>query len=152
MEHWCLYCCINIGWPSEKEDRAPVSLTVVFKREFLHVSFVYMENLVNLLFITTLQAAGALLGWPDLKEGRAPAALSVVMKREFHRGCMNRVMIWKGGQGSCIFNSCIEKGISAGLICIYGEPGETSSLSQHLKLQESCPLLNLVTLAELLQL
>ena len=31
-----------------------------------------------------------------------------------------RVTIWKGGQSSCIFNCCIEKGISAGLICIYG--------------------------------
>ena len=51
-----------------------------------------------------------------------------------------RLTIWKGGQGSCIFNGCIEKGISAGLICIYGEPGEIPSSSQHLKLQEPCPL------------
>ena len=55
-------------------------------------------------------------------------------------------------KGSCLFNSCIEKGIKAGLICIYGEPSEISSSSQHLKLQEPCPLLNLVTLVELLQL
>ena len=34
--------------------------------------------------------------------------------------CMGRLTIWKGGQGSCIFNSCIEGGISAGVICIYG--------------------------------
>ena len=57
-----------------------------------------------------------------------------------------RLTIWKGGQGSCNFNSCIEKGISAGLICIYGEPGEIPSSSQQLTLQEPCPLLNLVTL------
>ena len=49
---------------------------------------------------------------------------------------IGRLTIWKGGQGSCIFNSCIEKGISAGLICIYGEPGEIPSSSQQLKLQE----------------
>ena len=64
-----------------------------------------------------------------------------------------RLTLWKGGQGgSCVFNSCIEKGISVGLICIYGEPGEIPSSSQHLKLQEPCPHLNLVTLVELLQL
>ena len=60
------------------------------------------------------------------------------MKREFHQGLhayKGSLTIWKGGQGSCIFNSCIEKGISAGLICIDGEPGEISS-SQQLKLQE----------------
>ena len=51
-----------------------------------------------------------------------------------------------------IFNNCIGKGISAGLICIYGVPGEVPSSPQQLKLQEPCPLLNLVTLAELLQL
>ena len=53
---------------------------------------------------------------------------------------------------NCIFNSCIEKGISAGLICLNGEPGGTSSSLQSLMLQEPCPLLNLVTLVELLQL
>ena len=64
----------------------------------------------------------------------------------------DRVTIWKGGQGSCVFNSCIEKGNSAGVIHIFGEPGEFSSSSQHLKLQEPCPLLSLLTLVELLQL
>ena len=72
---------------------------------------------------------------------RAPAALSVVMKRGFHQQLHERVTIWKGGQGSCSFNSCIEKGTSAGLICIYGEPGEIPSSSPQLKLQEPCPLL-----------
>ena len=38
-----------LGWPSEKEDSgAPVPLTVVLKREFQQVSFVYLENLVKL--------------------------------------------------------------------------------------------------------
>ena len=35
--------------PSEKEDRAPVSLTVVLKRGFQQVSLVFMENLVKFL-------------------------------------------------------------------------------------------------------
>ena len=34
-----------------------------------------------------------------------------------------RLTIWKGGQGSCTFNSCIEKGISAGDICMHAAPG-----------------------------
>ena len=55
------------------KDRAPVSLTVVLKREFQQVSF-------------ALKAAGATLERQDLKEGRAPAALNVVMKKEFHQG------------------------------------------------------------------
>ena len=45
-----LLLCIDAPYdrlPSEKEDRAPVSLTVVVKREFQQVSFVYMENLVK---------------------------------------------------------------------------------------------------------
>ena len=46
---------------------------------------------------------------------------------------MNRVTIWKGGQGSCIFNSWIEKGVPVGVICIYVEPGEIPSSSQHLR-------------------
>ena len=51
--------------------------------------------------------------------------------------CELRPTLWKGGgQGSCSFNSCGEEGISAGLIGIYGEPGEIPSSSQHLKLQE----------------
>ena len=37
----------HIGWPSEKEDRAAVSFTVVLKREFQQGSFVDMENLVK---------------------------------------------------------------------------------------------------------
>ena len=45
-----------------------------------------------------------------------------------------RRTIWKGGQGSCIFSSCIAK------------------RSPQLKLQVPCPLLHLVTLVELLQL
>ena len=49
-----------------------------------------------------------------------------------------------GGQGSCIFNSCIEKGISAGVICMHAALGEIPSSSQQLKLQEPCPLLYLV--------
>ena len=36
-----------IGWPTDKEDRAPAALTVVMKREFQQVSFVHMENLVK---------------------------------------------------------------------------------------------------------
>ena len=53
-----------------------------------------------------------------------------------------RLTIWKRGQrGSCIFNSCIEKGISAGVVCIYGKPGEIPSSSEHLKLQVPCPAL-----------
>ena len=35
---------------------------------------------------------------------------------------------------------------------LHGEADEIPSLLQHLKLQEPCPLLNLVTLVELLQL
>ena len=37
---------------------------------------------------------------------------------------MIRLTIWKGGQGSCIFNSCTEKGISAGVVCTHAAPGE----------------------------
>ena len=61
---------------------------------------------------------------------------------------------FKRGQGSCSFKCCDEEGISAGLICIYGEPGEISSSSQHFKAAGAlpCPLLNLVTQVELLQL
>ena len=55
---------------------------------------IYGEPWWNSLYITTLKAAGALLEWLDLKEGRAPAALIVVV---------NRLTIWKGGQGSCVY-------------------------------------------------
>ena len=42
-----LCVCVRLT-PSEKEDSgAPVSLTVVLKREFQQVSCVYMENLVK---------------------------------------------------------------------------------------------------------
>ena len=47
-------------------------------------------------------------GWPSEKEDRDPVSLTVVG----------------------------EKGIAAGVICIYGEPGEIPSSSPHLKLQE----------------
>ena len=48
--------------------------------------------------------------------------------------------IQKGGQqGSCIFNSCIEKGISAGVICMHVAPGEIPSSSQHLKAAGALP-------------
>ena len=67
--------------------------------------------------------------------------------------CPNyRVTIWARGQGSYIFNSCIEKGISAGVVCMHAAHGEIPSSPQHLKLQEPCPHLNLVTLVELPQL
>ena len=41
---------------------------------------------------------------------------------------VHRLTIWKGGQRCCIFNSCIEKGISAGLIRTYGEPREITTV------------------------
>ena len=87
---------------------APVSLTVVLKREFKQVSFVYTENLAE-----------------------SPLHLSSESCRS-----STGVTRFRDGQGSCSFNSCIEKGISAGLISIYGEPGDIPSSSQHLKLQE----------------
>ena len=62
---------------------------------------------------------------------------------------MIRVTIWKEGQGSCIFNSCIEKGISAGVICRHAAPTELPFSSQQSQLQEPCPLLFLVTLTVL---
>ena len=59
------------------------------------------------------------------------------MGRQTRMVTHTRLILCKGGQqGSCIFNSCIEKGISAGLIGIDGEPGEIPSSAQHLKLQE----------------
>ena len=40
--------------------------------------------------------------------------------RQSQAGPSAKLTLWKGGQwGSCIFNSCIVKGISAGLICVY---------------------------------
>ena len=59
-----------------------------------------------------------------------------------------RVTTGKGGQGSCIFNSCIETGISAGVICMHAAPGEIPSSSQQFKMQEPCPLLYLITLGK----
>ena len=88
---------------------------------------------------------------------------------------------FKSRWGSCSFNCCDEDGISPGSPYIqmrpaeipfsvqllkdtgalssfsdghpiHAAPGEIPSSSQQLKLQVSCPLLNLVTLVELLQL
>ena len=42
-------------------------------------------------------------------------------------------------EGSCIFNSCIERGISAGVLCILGEPGKIPSSSPHLKAAGALP-------------
>ena len=73
-----------------------------------------------------------LLNWPFLED-----KLNHGGEAFWAKWCgLARLTIWKGGQGSCIFNSCIEKGISAGLICIYGEPGEIPSSLQQLELQE----------------
>ena len=49
--------------------------------------------------------------------------------------------IWKGGgQGSCIFSSCVEKGdFSRSHWDIYGEPGRIPSSSQHLKAAGALP-------------
>ena len=63
---------------------------------------------------------------------------------------VDRLTIRKGGLASCIFNSCIEKGISAGAIYMHAAPGEIPSSSQQLKLQEPCTLLYLVTLGRAL--
>ena len=44
------------------------------------------------------------------------------------------VLIWNVPL-NCIFNSCLEKGISAGVIGMHATPGEIPSSSQQLKLQ-----------------
>ena len=89
------YISMCVGWPSEKEDRPPVSLTAALKGGFQQVSFVYMGSLVKFSLQHTYSCRSS-----------------------------SRVTRFKRGQGSCSFHCCIEKRISAGVICIYGEPGE----------------------------
>ena len=45
-------------------------------------------------------------------------------ERSMGKWGFNGVTLWKGGQGSCSFTNCIEKGISAGVLCRHAAPGE----------------------------
>ena len=104
--------------PSEKEDRAPVSLSVVLKREFQQISLVCMENLVKF-----------------------PLHHNIYSRRS-----STRVTRLKRGQGTCSFKCCDEEGISPGCPYIQMRPAEIPFSVQLLKMQEPCPPSQMVSL------